>query len=403
MRLNHFVKLLKYIKNVYNIEKHINKLSDSRKNPKYKTAQVILPLLLGFMLRIKSMNELKLMIYEVEFKNVVSRKMGLPKIDTFRDTLKVIEVNGLKYMLVHTVKKSIENKIFVNGTIDGYTVAAIDGTQLFGSYKKYCPECLTSTKNGKTYYYHYVSVMSIIGNGPKLILGYEMCKPREDYIKDEGELVASKQLISDVTGSFKNFVDIVVYDALACNSIWINHCLDLGVDVVVREKKNKNNSLKEVKAKTNKQDPTEIWTDEKEFESIKVYESIFEMDNVNRPLRFIKFAMKHSNKKRSQIMIVTTNMDMSLKTLFKMIKARSDVENVFNNLKNECNLGRCYVHGGNAVEAILYLIFIVNNLMQLFLIRRLRNRYQTQREIVRLLLKGLYLLNYRAELVFNTS
>ncbi len=128
------------------------------------------------------------------------------------------------------------------------------------------------------------------------------------------------------------------------------------------------------------------------------------MDNVDRPLRFIEFAMKYPDKKRSQIMIVTTNMDMSLKTLFKIIKARWNIENcTFNNLKTECNLGRCYVHGGNSVEAILYLIFIVNNLTQLFLIRRLRHKYRTQREMVRMLLKGLYLLKYRAELVFNTS
>ena len=82
------------------------------------------------------------------------------------------------------------------------------------------------------------------------------------------------------------------------------------------------------------------------------------MDNVDRPLRFVKFAMKYPDKKRSQIMIATTCMDMSLKTLFKIIRARWDVENcTFNNLKNECNLGHCYVHGGNAVEAILYLLF----------------------------------------------
>ena len=175
---------------------------------------------------------------------------------------------------------------------------------------------------------------------------------------------------------------MVVYDALACNSIWINHYLDLGVDVVVRIKKNKNNSLKEVKWITNKQDPVETWTDEKGFESIKVYDSVFEMDNVIQPLRFVKFAMKYSNKKRSQIMIVTTCMDMNLMTVFKMIKARSDVENIFDNLKNECNLEHYYVHGGNGMEAILYLIFIANNLMQLFLVRRLKNKYETQREAV---------------------
>ena len=71
------------------------------------------------MLLIKSMNELKFMPYEDEFKNVISRNMELPQIDTIRDTLKVIELEGLKYMLVHTVKKSIENKVFDNGTIDG--------------------------------------------------------------------------------------------------------------------------------------------------------------------------------------------------------------------------------------------------------------------------------------------
>lgn len=93
--------------------------------------------------------------------------------------------------------------------------------------------------------------------------------------------------------------------------------------------------------------------------------------------------MKYPNKKRSQSMIVTACMNMSLKTLFKMIKARWDIENcIFNNLKNECNLEHYYVHGGNGMEAILYLIFIANNLMQLFLVRRLKNKYETQREAV---------------------
>ena len=76
MRNNYFLKLLKYMKNVYYIERGINKLSDGRKYPKYKTAQVIASLLIGFMLRIKSMNELKLMLYEKEFRNVNSRNIA---------------------------------------------------------------------------------------------------------------------------------------------------------------------------------------------------------------------------------------------------------------------------------------------------------------------------------------
>ena len=103
-------------------------------------------------------------------------------------------------------------------------------------------------------------------------------------------------------------------------------------------------------------------------------------------------------------MIVTTCIDIALKTLFRIIRARWDIENsIFNNLKRECGLEHCFVHGGNAVEAVLHLIFIASNIMQLFLIRRLRNHFATQREMVRLLLKGLYTLKYRAELIFSSS
>ena len=97
-------------------------------------------------------------------------------------------------------------------------------------------------------------------------------------------------------------------------------------------------------------------------------------------------------------------MDMTLKTLFRIIGARWDIENsIFNNLKRECGLEHCFVHGGNAVEAVLYLIFMASNIMQLFLVRRLRNQFATQREMVRLLLKGLYQLKYRVELIFSSS
>ena len=162
--------------------------------------------------------------------------------------------------------------------------------------------------------------------------------------------------------------------------------------------------MQQVKKKVNKLEPVEVWNDEKGFKKVEVFESTFTMDHVLQPLRLVKFAMKHLDNKRSQTMIVTTCMEMSLKTLFKMIRARWDIENsIFNNLKTECGLEHCYVHGGNAVEAVLYLIFIASNLMQMFFIRRLKNHVPTQRELVRLLLKGLYLLKYKCELVFSSA
>ncbi|WP_172408197.1 hypothetical protein [Desulfosporosinus sp. FKA] len=48
MRKNYFVKFVRYMKNVYYLERGLNKLSDDRVNPTYCTGQVILPVLLGF-------------------------------------------------------------------------------------------------------------------------------------------------------------------------------------------------------------------------------------------------------------------------------------------------------------------------------------------------------------------
>jgi hypothetical protein len=143
---------------------------------------------------------------------------------------------------------------------------------------------------------------------------------------------------------------------------------------------------------------------DKEFIRVNVYESTFMMDKVDRSLRFIKFEMKRLNGRYSQILIVTSCMNMPLDTLFEMIRGRWDIENsIFNNLKMECGLEHCFVHGGRAVEAVLCMIFIAANIMQLFLYRRLRLVGRTQTEIVRLLLKGLYLLKYRKELVFSSA
>lgn len=135
MRKNYLLKLVKYMKNVYQIDHGLNKLTDGRVNPIYSTGQVILPVLFGFLLRIKSFNELNFMIKNHEFSKLYPRGTRLPQIDAIGDTLKVIDINGLNQINYHIIKKSVENKVFENGTIDGYTVAAIDGTKFFGAIR----------------------------------------------------------------------------------------------------------------------------------------------------------------------------------------------------------------------------------------------------------------------------
>jgi len=165
------------------------------------------------------------MIKNNEFNKLLPRGTKLPLVDAIRDTLKVIDVNGLNQINYHIIKKSVGNKVFQNGTIDGYMVVAIDGTKFFGRNRKSCSECLKNNKGEKTHSFHSGAVMSTVGIGPKLVIGFEMYKPGQDSAsKDEGELNVAKRLITSVMKSHNKLIDVVVYDALACNSMWINHC-----------------------------------------------------------------------------------------------------------------------------------------------------------------------------------
>ena len=86
MKKNYFQKLVKYIKNVYHIERGLNNLSDGRVNPTYSTGQVIMPVLFGFLLRIKSFDELNLMIKNNEFNKLFPRGTKFPQVEELSNT-----------------------------------------------------------------------------------------------------------------------------------------------------------------------------------------------------------------------------------------------------------------------------------------------------------------------------
>jgi len=403
LKNNYFVKLVKYIKNVYYIDKQMEHITDKRVNPKYKTPQIISVVLTGFLLRVQSFNRMNYMIKTGEFDNLVSNKKEVPKIDAMRNSLKSVDLDILRKINEMIIKKSGRNKVLGDGTIDGLNVAGIDGTNLFNNQSPHCDDCILKRNKGKEYYSHSCAVMSLIGNGPSLVLDFEMNKHKnEANDTGAGELASSQKLINRVVSTHSGLVDVVAYDALACNSPFINECRKLNIEAVVRIKKSHIKSIKKVKKKTNKKKYIKKWYDG--TKRIKAYESLFYMDGVEQQLRYIKFKKKSRNGDRSQVLIVTTSMTLGVKTLYKIMKARWNLENrVFNNLKTNANLDHCFVHGGNAVEAVLYLMFIASNLLHLFKERRLKNHVNDQTELVRLLLKGLYQAGNNHDLILSTG
>ncbi len=394
------------MKNVLHIDKQLEYITDGRVNPTYKTKKAVLIVLMGFILRLTSLNEIDRYIKTGEFDILFAKNTKLPQVDSIRNTLKKIELEGLRIINKSIVNKSIRNKVFANGTMDGNVVAAIDGSQILDSKKKKCDQCLTMNKRGIAHYTHNAAVMSIIGNAPNIALDFEMYKAKINVDeKDEGEFTAALRLLNRVVKEHPRLIDIVAYDALACNSVFFKECIKLGIDAIVRVKKTNNISLKEVKRITNKTE--KVLKFKEDGYDIEVYESTFYMNDMDQPIRYIKYSKKRKDGtgiKRTQMLIITTCMSMKLESLYRIIKARWDIENkTFNNLKNNANLSHCFIHGGNAIEAVLYLLFIASNIFQLFKLRRIRNHITIQKELVRLLIKGLYTTKRRSEMIFSSA
>ena len=109
-------------------------------------------------------------LIKTEFKKLFPKRRKLPSVDTMRDTLKLIDLNGLASMNYGINNIAIRNHLFQNGTIDGYLIVAIDDAWLFDSTKKRCEKCLNYEIRGKQYYCH----KSVVGNTVPLILDFEM-------------------------------------------------------------------------------------------------------------------------------------------------------------------------------------------------------------------------------------
>lgn len=196
--------LLHYLSSVYDLGGKITKLRDNRTNPKITTSAIAFTLLIGFMLKMRSFNQLDDWLEHNDFKRIVPRKMRLPRIDAIRDGLKVIEITDIVHHSI--IKTSIQNKLVQNGTIDGYKVMAFDGVELFESKKKSCANCLTRVIKDVPHYFHRSVVGAYVGQDPHIIIGQEMLKPKLDRAsKDEGELTAAKRLLQQLHKQHRHF------------------------------------------------------------------------------------------------------------------------------------------------------------------------------------------------------
>lgn len=371
------IKIFNSLNKIYHITDQMSKVS-RRKNKKIriKGSTIAQLLFAGMFYREKSINQ----IMEKTHKRKLYKKMFkcnemVPKTHGFIDGIKDLKVSDIAKINKNIIKKSKENKIYRRGTIDNLLVVGIDGTEAFGSYKRKWNNCYNKKIKNKRIidgkvqiveeeYHEQISVFArIVGKRPGILLGYEKVTSKGNQGKQEFEPNVGIKLIQKLKKTYGNGIDVIVGDAIYLRESVIKAIHKEGYQGVFRLKdnnkillENAKGLLKTSKAKEYKTKGKTIkyWSDNFEYYGFKV--------------KVVKYEEEDKKGKKQEIYVACTDINMSEKTINKIIHARWDIENNgFYELKNQWNMNHCYIANENAIDVILQMIMMSYNLWELYI------------------------------------
>lgn len=381
---------------VYHINEKINSIERKKlKRFKIKASTVAKLLLVGMLTREKSINQIMEKTHiRKKYNKIFSKNEIIPKMHGFRDGIKQLKSEQLKNINRDIIKKSKENKIYRNGTIDGLVVVGLDGVETFGSYNKDWDNSyktrikITKYNNGEKIieereYRKQINVFAkIVGKRPGLVLDYEKVTCNGNNGKQEYEPHVGIKIVNRLKESYGRGIDIIVVDAIYLRKNFLDSVKDNGYNAIVRLKGNnaalyndveglfKLKQAKEFKIKR-KIVNTNIHSERK----VKSYSDIFEYKGHKiKAIKFEEEYIKNGKLQKDIIYVISTDLNIQEETVNKIIHARWDIENNgFNELKTYWNMKHCYISEENAIDVILEMIIMSYNIWEMYLYQHLHN------------------------------
>lgn len=380
-----------YITKVYGFDEMVKRAADFRRAQEFKPTTIFPILLAGFVIRLESMEAFGREIIKGRFKHIVSRQKGKPSHDVLRDALCLWNLDHLAQCHDQFLAKFKQNRGPQKGNIDGWRVAAIDGTELFSSTSRNCSDCLRrKIKSGETEYFHRAVFVQKVGGDPRIIYGIEHLKPRDGAEKGEGEITGAIRLLENIKHHGK-LIDILTLDALYAKANFINQALDHGMDVVIRMKEERRLIMKEARSRFDHRPPDVEWkAEDNDGNPVKVKawdEGKFESwKQVNAPLRMVKMIRETEKtiivggqevdkvEVIERWVVTTCPNSVSTETISKIATARWDIENNgFHDLKTFWHLNHPYVHDPTAIEAWVAILILAVNMVYSFVYMHLHH------------------------------
>jgi hypothetical protein len=393
-KLNRFEK---YATDVFGLPALLARCRDGRRDPDFKTFEVVNALFHAALLRRPSINAAEGDLKKADVQKLLGREPK-PDVKAFSaevvyNVLDQLELEGPRSAIEDMIWTAERNRAFRDGSYSTLRCVAIDGWEPFCSYDRHCSHCLTREVGVKdpatgavekcTQYYHRYVVAMLVGPVLDVVLDIEPVLNADtrcdgEDVRHEGELTAAKRLIDRLHDSYGTFIDALVFDALYANGPIMTKLDEYGYGGFIVLKKDNNEPLKEALALWDRQAPSARFYDDVKKENVELWDvdEVETLETYNGKVRVIRAIVDKKSGKRSTWCFGIVGLHArktGRRAALNIIRSKWHIENTgFGQWVKYWNLGRVYRHTANAVMAILLLWMLVFNLLQLFVYRRLK-------------------------------
>lgn len=390
------IQFIKYATKVYGLTQALSGVFDSRVNPQVPLKEILAIIVLSLVVNVHSFNMMETLLKQGYFNKALKKQKAKGSADTFGYALAGSGVDQLKQFNDHIIEKARYGKAFQNGTIDGFSFVALDGTEVLRTQSEHwrCSKCRKTVRtrddgSEEVDYHENLVGAAYVGRPPNLVLGLARIAP------GEGEVTAACRLLKDLAYRHYRYADVITLDALYAGAPVINEIVEQNKVAVIRVKQDNYQIIQDAVGLFDRQYPglegelsvkSDWYADDQAGKKYRYRVKIWDAEGfeswsgVKVPLRVLKIEEDRINyggkalDKPVITYVVTTAGKASLpaETVWRILHRRWDIENkTFHDLKLYWGFGHNYHHEEEAFMAMRWLIVIAFNLFSLFYYRRL--------------------------------
>ena len=397
-RLKQFVR---YAGSTFRLGYWLSQVRDRRQRVSIPARTIACVGLLGFAFRVASLMELGGWVAAGAFRKFFRGERG-PLRDCFRDWCKLADLSSLWALNDAILAKARRDKVFRAGTVHGWHVVAIDGTEVLRTSARGCPACqVYHHQDGRIECVHRaVLVQTVVrpepedetkrrwmpSGPPPVVWGMGAQQPGED------EVGAARRELRRVVQCHGHFCDVVTVDAAYAEAPFLNEVRALGLHAVVRLKDERYHVVQDAAGLRRHEPPQQTFTTRIGSKQVVVRlwdtPHLTSWEGLQGPVRVVYAeetltwtqwkAGQPEPQREDRILQVLTTLEpaqASARVIWAIARARWGVENEgVRELKTHWHLEHGFLHHPTGMQAIWALLVTGFNLFQLFLARRVRSR-----------------------------